>query len=475
MLVCWTPRNCPHLGSLGSMTMTWRHLARARLLIGAVVVLATTTLTQAFTLDPAGGRLIARGGQAPIAVPDGDGGAIVAWRDVATGSVVLNRFDDAARPLWEQGMAFGPGHGVQLVADGRGGAIVAEGGSSTAQIVRRYQADGASIWQANAGLGTLVGDGAGGAWILRSNPDVVAERVAADGSVPGVVALTAGAAGASWPSGASDGAGGVYVAWRQGDALRANRIRPDGSLAWGTGITVAPNAGAIAGIMLAAEGAGVLVGWHRSRVLDLASIGPDGAVRWTAGVPTRGGNRQAAIALDHDGGAYVLWNTHDAQGSADTISGARFSSAGRRLWTVVLGSAEAGAIALRLASDDGGMIAGWEVAGLPLLGSDESDLFTQRLTRNGLKVWLDDRLATSLGPDSFGAIVAGGDGSAIAVFTQSPCLVPDATGVAMQRVEASGARAVSADGACPRLEVPRVDLPAVPSLPTPPAVPTLGA
>jgi hypothetical protein len=448
--------------------MTIRRLIRARLLLGAVVVLATTSLTQAFTTNPAGGRLVAQGGQSPVAVSDAAGGAIVAWRDVATGSVVLNRFDSSARPLWDQGMSYQAGHGVQLVSDGAGGAIVAEqSGETPALVVRRYQADGASLWQSNVGFGTLVGDGAGGAWILRASGDVLAERVVANGSTPGVVALTAGSPGVSWPSGAPDGAGGAYIAWRQGDVLRMNHVRPDGSLAWGTGITVAPISGAIAGLLLASGGDGVVVGWHRQRVLDIAAIGPDGAVRWTAGVPTRGGSRIAAITSDRAGGAYVLWNVHDAEGTNDTISAARFSAQGRRAWTVLLGATQEGASALRLASDDTGMVAGWEIAGAPLLGSNDTDLYAQRLSREGVRAWRDERVATSLGPDAFGEIVAGADGSAVAVFTQSPCLISDFTGVAMQRIDASGARASSADGGCPSIPT----LPSIPSIPSIPASP----
>ena len=235
--------------------------------------------------------------------------------------------------------------------DGAGGAFLAWSdnrctGYRNVYLGRaRRTGVGASAWPTNGlrcALTTLdqttpavVADGEGGAFVAWSDarngePDVYLQHVDANAQfVVGWPATGLGVLAATGrqekPVLASDGAGGVYVAWldrRTGaPQVRLQRVARDGTLAVGWpvgGVVVASSTSTIIGVTVRADGAGgVLVAWD-----DFVSGGTRWAVaRYTAsglvapGWPAAGvvlcasaGERTGLrMAPDDQGGAWFAW------------------------------------------------------------------------------------------------------------------------------------------------------------------------
>lgn len=203
--------------------------------------------------------------QLPRIVPDGAGGAILAWEDfrdeIFSFDIYAQRINSAGTRLWAlNGVSLVDDDSDQarplLLADGAGGAIVSwldQRFGDTDIFAQRLNATGVPQWVANgveltAALGpqqrtSMVSDGAGGAIVtwedFRSgifNSEIYAQRVgptgavqwAADG-VPVVVApgLQTG------PVAIADGSGGMIVAWEDVRSavnadIYAQRIGPNG-------------------------------------------------------------------------------------------------------------------------------------------------------------------------------------------------------------------------------------------------------
>lgn len=207
----------------------------------------------------------------PRAIPDGAGGAIIAVSSLGllegTG-LVVHRIDGAGNPLWTsptgevvgkvEFLGFVPAH--QIVPDGFGGAIVAwqdrQAGDDTDIYAQRLDADGTLLWAAqSAPVCTAAGvqmsvqlmpDGTGGAFLVwadarSGSPRVYAQRVdgaglpiwAADG-----VAICSAAGGQTLPQLVADGEGGILVAWNDarngGRDQFAQRLDGSGALLWAT-------------------------------------------------------------------------------------------------------------------------------------------------------------------------------------------------------------------------------------------------
>jgi hypothetical protein len=213
----------------------------------------------------------------PGIISDGRGGAIVTWSDsrraeeMGTGSVDLyaQRVDSSGNPQWAgNGILVADDVGVGLrpaaVTDGREGVIVAW--ESGAIYVQRVDKSGRPSWgdqgielsRSVGGLPVVVTDGSGGvivAWqdagAEREDPDLFAQRVSASGLpiwTAGGVPVCASAGPKSEVAAAPDGAGGVFLGWRDGRSdnfgdIFAQRVGPDGRHRWaedGVVVSTAP-------------------------------------------------------------------------------------------------------------------------------------------------------------------------------------------------------------------------------------------
>ncbi len=299
----------------------------------------------------------------PQIVPDGSGGAIVAWDDLRNGNrdIFAQRVNGSGVvQWWANGVAVidtGPndrgmyGTIPSLVSDGAGGVIVAwtenEGFSEWDNIyaqrmdgsgVRQWAAEGTFICLAydNQEDPTIVSDGAGGAIItwddhrgLNTGIDVYAQRVDGAGAPqwePDGVAVCTAADDQAHPEIVPDGAGGVIVTWddRRNGAdteIYAQRLDASGAAQWtlnGVAVCTAPG-DQIAPELVSSGAGGAIVAWadQRSDPGDIYAqrLDASGVAQWTlngVALCTAPGDQSfypqyPGIATDGSGGAYVTW------------------------------------------------------------------------------------------------------------------------------------------------------------------------
>ncbi len=284
--------------------------------------------------DPHGGTV-----DPPVLAADAQGGLLVAWTWIDYSllpalrqTIVVQRFDAGGTRPWTAnplGITVAPGSAGSeftpvMAADGSGGAFVAWADRRDAlpQVWLQHigaggtLADSAGIRLGASGLvqsrPQILADGAGGAFVAwfdstaSATYDLRAQHVDALGAPTwgSGVKVASGVTGVSattpllslpWPVLAPDGAGGVFIAWRdlRAGALGtyASRLDASGHLVppWPAGgLLTNTNPGGQLAPALAADGAGgIFVAWA-GRVMTATRLGPDGtrAAGWpAAGTP----------------------------------------------------------------------------------------------------------------------------------------------------------------------------------------------
>ncbi|MBN2058168.1 MAG: hypothetical protein JW782_05185 [Candidatus Saganbacteria bacterium] len=206
----------------------------------------------------------------PCVVPDGSGGAYVAWEDQRIEnlpSIRLQRLSSQGKHLWESSLPVAKVKARQtdplMVPDGAGGAIIAwQDGrdilSLTDLYVQRVNAKGQLLWGEKGKIAAaangeqieadMISDGAGGVILTWTdyrrgdrNPDIYAQRLNAKGAPlwqeDGV--LVCGAPDVQrTPKLISDDQGGVIISWTDKGGgsydIYAQRIDKDGQPLWMT-------------------------------------------------------------------------------------------------------------------------------------------------------------------------------------------------------------------------------------------------
>lgn len=350
------------------------------------------------------------------AIPDGAGGAFVAWADERGGDadIRVQRIGGSGRPVagWPAGglVACRAGrdqHGPRLAADGAGGVFVA--------------------WED-----------------LRGRlPGVFVQHLLADGRrnpvwpEDGLPVCSADFPQLS-PALAADGAGGAIVAWedRRGGAaaIYVQRFASDATveIGWPTsGVEVAPAAGAqLLPVLVADDAEGAFVFWEDLRTGAAAAYAQ--RITWRGrradGWPSAGlalspaiGRQDLVRALaDGAGGAFVAWRD-TRRGTPDLllmrIRGDGTTAAGWPATGVTLSTYPSEKSGLRLAADGaGGLIAAWEET----RGEGATAVWAQHVDPTGRRVpgWPNDGRALS-SADGFQvspAIAGNGAGGAYAVW-----------------------------------------------------------
>ncbi len=249
---------------------------------------------------------------APVIVADGadpggtGSGAIVSWQDnrnFTTGyDIYARRVDAAGVAQWSaDGVVVCAAAGKQdspaIVPDGAGGADIAwtDQRSTSADIyAQRVDASGGPQWAADGvalcaaagsqGFVALVSDSAGGAIAVwqdgRSGYDVYAQRVSAAGAVLWAAGGVAVCVATGWqysPAIVADGAGGAIVAWEDGRVtffdIYAQRLGADGAPQWASdGVALCTSAGSQVSPAIVADGGsptaggfGAIVLWQDNR------------------------------------------------------------------------------------------------------------------------------------------------------------------------------------------------------------------
>jgi hypothetical protein len=262
--------------------------------------------------------------QAPAAVSDGAGGAVIAWRDLRTegfsGDIYAQRISAGGAPQWAtDGVAVCTASNDQanttIASDGAGGAVLAwtdSRGGSSKTYAQRISGTGAAQW---------TGDG---------------------------VALCTGVGNEWTPAIAPDSAGGAIVVWRDdrffdvnGGDVYAQRVSAAGAIQWSApGVTVCNNIyGNQIYPQIIADGAGgAVVTWEDYRGGDYYAadvyarkLTAAGALQWTfsgAAISTAtGGQTIPTIASDGGGGAIIAWQ--DSRNGYDDIYAQRVLSDGQ--------------------------------------------------------------------------------------------------------------------------------------------------
>lgn len=297
----------------------------------------------------------------PAVAAAGDGGALFAWIDIRNGvdfDVYAQRLDAAGAPQWTvNGVAVAALGGAQLGAavlpDGSGGAFVAwSDGRTDANggpdlYLQRLNAAGVPQWGAGGiAVATVTGtqegptlarDGAGGVFVAWSDTrdglrDVYLQRIHADGTaawMAGGILVGGGVNDQMLAVMAPDGVGGVFVAWEDhrigrdtGLDIYAQRVDMNGTPLWrANGIPVASDLLRQTWPSITPDGAGgALVAWlTQSEAGAVPATYTTCVQRLTAGglalwrrdgvpvelQPTATTPRPPSIAADATGGVYV--------------------------------------------------------------------------------------------------------------------------------------------------------------------------
>ena len=290
----------------------------------------------------------------PVAVSDGSGGAVIAWRDERGGNydVYAQRIDSSGVVQWTtDGVAVCTDadnqRDIVIVTDGNHGAIISwtdhRVAPSTDIYAQRIRYNGIILWSANgvpvcAASGyqynpEIISDENGGAIITWndyrsvSDADVYAQRVDSGGWMlwtTNGVAVSAGTSDQEYPQIVPDGSGGAVIAWEDNRAVMfvhwniyAQRIDMNGASQWTSGGVVIcealedQNDVAIA----PAPGGGAIIAWEDDRYgnddVYAQKVDGSGNLLWeTYGIPVAYvADMQSNIHLveDGEGGAIISW------------------------------------------------------------------------------------------------------------------------------------------------------------------------
>ena len=376
----------------------------------------------------------------------------------------------------------GPGdqYGVAVAPDGAGGMVVAwvDDLSGTSDIyAQRVTADGQVLWTAG---GTpvstvpssqwdprVIASGNGGAVVIwqdnrNGNTDLYAQSVSANGVsqwAAGGVPVVAGSGEPYRFAATSDGAGGAIVAWYEfigGTAvIMAQRIDAAGALAWGaSGLVVASGATNGRDPGLVPDGAGgAIIGWLDWRTGNSTDIYAQrvtaaGTTAWAVdgvAVCTAPGSVYAPVMVPDDaGGAVFAWSDNRVSSYSDVYT-QRLSGDGIAQWTtdgVLLCAADGGQWETVIAPDgDGGAIVAWRDARM----HGRYDIYAQHVSGTGTATWASDgvRLCNDEGTPHGLAITPDDVGGAFFMWSDSRDVPSHLYG---QRIAASGDLAWPANG-----------------------------
>lgn len=348
---------------------------------------------------------------------------------------------------YDEGKAFSTGGsvgpGVDLVPDGKGGAIAVWDAIQWHPLRRPGQ------WLATPiNLQTAQVNGANGQILWKAS--IPAQPV------PWFVMS---------PEAVSDGQGGAIVAWIDGRygckpnfmetcAVYAQRIDGTGSPLWSAGGVEITNAESPTSISMASDGAGgaLIAWWGSDDEVYVQRIGPDGSVKWTpGGVPVGGAffEMTPRVVSDGAGGAIVAYSYGISQ---RLIALQRVDASGSTVWSpngVTLGTFSMALPNFAMDSDgSGGAIVFWNRE--TSLDSN-TDVYAQRVDHNGNQLWQTGGIpiatVTPAGGDwdDVGGIKSDGAGGAFLVWTGTPAPLNaqhlDANGVPLW-----GTDGVSVDG-----------------------------
>ena len=369
----------------------------------------------------------------PAVIPDGAGGAIIAWQHaIAFGRIYVQRLNAAGVPQWAangvavSGATLDDQGFPQLLADGAGGAIItwADYRSTLDEDVYAQRVDPAGVpqWSANGvpvctAIGNqrsqqLVSDGTGGVIVVwhderaytGSNYDVYVQRVDASGTPQWVTDGVVLGTGSNIPTGGpmlvADGVGGAIVTWEDFRNvfvydIYAQRVNSLGAPQWSpTGEVVCGAADLQFNPSILPDGSGgAIIAWAdqragSSRDMYVQRMNASGVPQWTLdGVALTASmsptfTELPQVVSDGAGGAIVTWEDSRSGSTDYDVYARRVDASGTPLWAtggVSLCSAAENQWDPRIISDgSGGAIVAWRD-----FRSGNWDVYAQRVGAEG--------------------------------------------------------------------------------------------
>lgn len=346
----------------------------------------------------------------PLITSDGSGGAIIVWADAREGvalNVYAQRLDAYGEDLWDgDGTPVCTADSLQfpvaVIPDGSGGAII--------------------IWTDRR----------------AGNTDLYAQRLDAAGTAlwtPNGIPLTVSTEDQEQATASADGAGGVFIVWKQDggaslDDIYAQRLTGSGTVSWAPGgVAVCTATASQDDPRVAADGSGgALIVWTDERdggttQKDIYAqlLSGTGLPQWTAdGVAlcTAAGDQDTPVPVaDGAGGLIAAWE--DDRGADQDVYAQRLNASGAPQWTangVAVCAAPEDQQTLTVVSDGAaGAIIGWVDQRSVLTAPD---VYAQRMGPGGTALWTADgaALCTATGPQDQPAATSSAANGAIIVW-----------------------------------------------------------
>jgi hypothetical protein len=391
------------------------------------ILLAFTS--SAYAVWPPNGAPVSTGAGHQLLVEiisDGSGGAIIAWSDDRGTSrdIYAQRVDATGAPLWAvDGIPICTAANIQtnvlLIPDGSGGAILAwlDFRNAVQDVyAQRVNGSGVTQWTSNGVpvciasgsqfVSHLVSDGLGGAIIVWSDHrgltfDIYAQRLNNTGdpkwAIDGVPICVAANDQISSQI-AADGLGGAVVTWsdNRGAAadVYAQRVDGAGVSQWTLdGVAVSTALNDQANPIILSDALGVIIAWwdFRGASIDVYAQRLDysGVAQWAVdgkAVCAAPGD-QYLVSMIADGivGAFLAWDDYRAGATGD-IYAQRINNDGLPKWALdgvaICSAAEDQSSPEIVVDDANGVILTWYDR-----RAGEFDVYAQRVDENGLPLW----------------------------------------------------------------------------------------
>jgi hypothetical protein len=345
-----------------------------------------------------------------------------------------------------------------LVPDGVGGAIIAWQDSrishsrSYSQIyVERVTANGSILWTLNGialyelslqGTPQVISDDAGGAIVAWSDyrslsSDIYAQRIDGSGSArwsAGGVAVCTASACQYYLRLVSDGLGGAIMSWqdcRLGSwDVYIQRVDEAGSPLWtADGIPIFTHTVCPSHPQLISDGSGAaIITWQQPTGANYdvgiyaQKVDAAGSLEWAPGgiiiatITTDGSSPivPSWIAPDGSGGAIVVWP--DWRNGGWDIYAQRVDAGGSLLWAtngVAVSSAAGTQEEPRIIADGSGAVVAWQD-----FRNGKCDLYAQKIDFNGYMQWTEDGIVVCAADSSreLSGLISDGSGGAILVW-----------------------------------------------------------
>ncbi|UCD19688.1 MAG: T9SS type A sorting domain-containing protein [candidate division WOR-3 bacterium] len=363
---------------------------------------------------------------------DGYGGAVITWEDerlgAANSDIYSQRITLIGDTLWREDgeavcVAAGNQRSPQIIPDGPGGALIAwedQRAGNSDIYGQKIDQNGLSQWMADGvALSTAAGaqiapriapDGSGGAIVVwedrragGNNRDIYAQRVGAAGNAlwtANGVAICANASAQQYPEIVSDGLGGAIITWqdrRNGGNNRdiyAQRIDSSGSVLWtvdGVGICMAAGQQTLPKIVSDGSGGAIITWLDGGTAIYAQRVDTAGAVQWAvdgvAVCPASSFQEEPAMISDGAGGAVLVWP--DTRSGNYDIYAQRINASGVRQWGD-------GGVGIAVSANDeyspqqatdgaGGAVIAYELHGPTY---DDYDIYVQHVDSGGNLMWV---------------------------------------------------------------------------------------